>query len=113
MLRVSTYDRTSITFEVTSDGVNCTITNSRPEAAELWQRINLLSTVADNNDVVLTFVRGAIQIHATMPRDDIASIGYDLIQFLKLSRIGAEERGEPATAFEHPGDRWTHVNQKN
>ncbi len=105
MLKVFTYDRTSITFELTTEGVNCTIRNSRPEAGELWQRINRLSAVADNNNIVLTLVRGAVQIQATMPRDDLGSIDYDLIQFLKKSRIGAEERGEPLTAFDHPSDR--------
>ncbi len=107
MLKVSAYDRTSITFELATDGVTCAITNSRPEAGQLWERVNLLSAVADNNDVVLTLVRGPVQIQATMPRDDVGSISYDLVQFLNKSRIGAEERGEPATAFDPPSVRWT------
>lgn len=106
MLRVLTYDSASITFELVTEGVNCTLKNNRPEAAEVWSQLVHLSGIANNNNVVLTLARDNVQVRITVPRDDLESIGYELIQFLNRSRAGAKARGEPATAFDPAGVRW-------
>ncbi len=49
MLKVLTYDNTSITFALGTEGVNCTLKNSRPEAVEVWKQLNQLAGTADNN----------------------------------------------------------------
>jgi len=109
MLKVLTYDSASITFELVTEGVNCTLKNNRPEAAEIWSQFVHLAGIADNSNVGLTLARDNVLVRITIPRDDLESIGYELIQFLNRSRAGAKARGEPATAFDHPSVRWTEV----